>query len=124
MSSVLENHMLMGRATSPEETSGTFDEYFRLRDPIRGGYQYCCSEFVNNIPSHIKTLDALVGWVLDYRDGWKFTETEEDLRAAVASAILTAGDMHKHGIDPYDNGEGGRALDVCDAILKNKRRRW
>lgn len=124
MSSVLENHMLIGRATPPEETSGTFDEYFRLRDPTQGSYRYGCSEFVNNIPTRIKSFDAVVGWVLDIRDGWKFTETEEDLRAAVANAILTAGDMHKHGVDPYDNGEGGRAVDVCDAILRNKRRRW
>jgi len=133
MSSVLENHMLIGRATPVEETSGTFDEYFRLRDLSRGDYQYCCVDWLNNIPSQIKTrgittltrsFDAVVGWVLDIRDGWKFTETEEDLRAAVANAILTAGDMHKHGIDPYDNGEGGQAAAVCDAILRNKQRRW
>lgn len=116
--------MLIGRATPVEEDSGTFEEYFRLRDPTQGCYQYCCSEFVNNIPSRIMSFDAVVDWVLDIRDGWNFTETEEDLRAAVANAIIHAGDMHKHGLDTYDNGEGGQAAAVCDAILRNKRRKW
>jgi len=124
MSSVLENHMLIGRATPVEETSGTFDEYFRLRDQRLGDYRTNCVWWlIDHVPSTLNTLDAVVDWVLMAgNDGWTFTENESDLRAAVANAILHAGDMHEHGIDPYDNGEGGRTLDVCDAILRNKQR--
>lgn len=126
MSSVLQNHMLIGRDTPVEEDSGTFDEYFRLRDPIQGGYRTNCVWWlIGQVPSTLNTLDAVVGWVLtDGKDGWKFTNSEDDLRAAVANAILHAGNMHEHGIDLYDNGEGGQAAAVCDAILRNKQRKW